>query len=359
MFLLSDAIAQETQNQPSTTDRTTQRLAKFPGIHDFIGQMASKHGFDRDELFATFAQVRHSKQAIQLVRPAPPDKPKNWQAYRARFVEPVRIEAGVRFWNRYARDLARAEKQYGVPAEIIVAIIGVESIYGRHTGNFRVLDALTTLAFDYPETPNRTARMAFFRGEVEQTLLFARESGLDPLSLRGSYAGAIGWPQFMPSSIRAYGVDFDHDGKIDLRKSPADAIGSIANFLVRHGWKRGEPIVFRAQLGAAAKSRLDSLLNKGLEATFWPAELEIAGVTSNVELPANIRFGLIDLQNGYEPTEYWLGTGNFFAITKYNRSYFYAMSVTELARAVRTAHNAEPEIAAEAMHEQSVAKNVP
>ena len=339
LFLLSDAIAQESPDERPPSQ--TGRLAKFPGIHTFIGEMSAKHGFDKDELFATFAQVRHSKQAIQLVKPPPPGKPKNWQAYRARFVEPIRINAGVEFWNQYAADLARAEKQYGVPAEIIVGIIGVESIYGRHTGNFRVLDALTTLAFDYPDVPKRAARMAFFRAEIEQTLLFARESGIDPLSLRGSYAGAIGWPQFMPGSIRAHGVDFDQDGQIDLRKSPPDAIGSIANYLLRHGWKRGEPIVFPAQIGTAGKARLDDLLNKGLEATFWPSELELGGVMSTVELPANIRFGLIDLQNGFDPTEYWLGTSNFFAIAKYNRSYFYAMSVVDLARAVRTARNAD------------------
>ncbi|MEA5097833.1 MAG: lytic murein transglycosylase B [Burkholderiaceae bacterium] len=349
------AVAQETGPSMPSQDDSATAFGQSADIRLFIDQMAAKHGFARNELEATFSQVHYQKKAVRLVKPAPPGKPKNWQAYRARFVEPVRINAGVKFWNRHASDLARAEKQYGVPAEIIVAIIGVESIYGRHTGNFRVLDTLATLAFDYPDVPKRAARMAFFRDELENALLLARESGVDPLSLRGSYAGAIGWAQFMPGSIRQYGVDFDHDGKIDLRESPTDAIGSIANYLTRHGWQNGEPIAFPAHLNSSAQNRLESLLNKGLKATFWPADLEVAGVTSTVELPTNIRFGLVDLQNGSEPTEYWLGTANFFAIAKYNRSYFYAMSVADLGRAVRAARNADlngVQAAAEAEAEQ-------
>lgn len=308
-------------------------------IADFIKQISAKHGFGKPELEATFSKVRHSKEALKLVLPAPPGKPKNWQAYRERFVEPLRIKAGVAFWDNYEDDLARAEKEFGVPAEIIVGIIGVESIYGKHVGNFRVLDVLTTLAFDYPDLPKRDARMAFFRGEVEQALLFARESKIDPLSLRGSYAGAIGWGQFMPGSIRRFGIDYDRDGKIDLRKSPQDAIGSVANYLVRHGWKRGDPTVFPVSVESIGQERLDHLINQGLEAKFSLSELQDEGVKTRFSLPIDLKFGLIDLQNGADPTEYWLGTDNFFAITKYNRSYFYAMSVVELGRAVRTARN--------------------
>ena len=175
--------------------------------------MVERNGFSRPELEATLGKVRYIERAIQLMKPAPPGRPKNWQAYRARFVEPVRINAGVAFWNEQADALARAQAQYGVPAEIIVGIIGVETVYGRNTGNFRVMDAITTLAFAYPDTPNRVARMKYFRGELENTLLLARESGIDPFSLSGSYAGAIGWPQFMPGSIRRYAVDFDGDGQ--------------------------------------------------------------------------------------------------------------------------------------------------
>jgi membrane-bound lytic murein transglycosylase B len=307
-------------------------------VSDFIDRMAAEHGFVRADLEAMFRKVRYVDTTKKLIKPAPPGKPKNWQAYRARFVEPIRIDAGVAFWNQYADALARAEEQYGVPAEIIVGIIGVETIYGRNTGSFRVLDALTTLAFDYPDTPTRAARMEFFRGELENTLLFARESGIDPFSLLGSYAGAIGLPQFMPGSIRRYAVDFDGDGKVDLRNSPVDAIGSVANFLVEHGWKRGEPIAFPVTLANNESNRgWDVFIGQGLEAKFRLDELKAAGVRPSVEPPADMLYGLVDLQNGTEPTEYWLGAQNFFAITHYNRSFFYAMSVVDLGRAVRVA----------------------
>ena len=305
----------------------------------FIDDMVQRNGFDRAELNKLLAQTRYLDTAIQLIKPAPSNKPKNWAAYRARFIDPVRINAGVEFWNTYGVALARAEAQYGVPVEIIVGIIGVETVYGRNTGNFRVMDAIATLAFDYPNTPNREARMAFFRGELENTLLLARDAGIDPFSLRGSYAGAIGWPQFMPGSIREYAVDFDGDGKIDLRNSPVDAIGSVAHYLSVHGWQRGEPVAFPATLSADNR-QWEGLLNQGLEAKYTEQQLQAAGVTVSVPtLPAGMRFGLVDLQNGTNPTEYWLATNNFFAITHYNRSYFYAMSVAELGRAVAAARN--------------------
>ena len=209
--------------------------ASWTEVRAFLDEMAAKHGFDRAELDVLIGKVRYVDTTVQLMKPAPPGKPKNWQAYSARFIEPVRINAGVKFWNENAEALARAERDYGVPANIIVGIIGVETVYGRNTGRFRVLDALTTLAFSYPESPNRTARMAFFKGELENALLFARKDGIDPLTLLGSYAGAIGLPQFMPSSIMKYAVDFDGDSHIDLRNSTADAIGSVAHFLVEHG----------------------------------------------------------------------------------------------------------------------------
>ena len=317
-------------------------FANFGQWHEvaaFIEQMVARHGFDKAELEATLAKVHYVESAIQFIKPAPNGRPKNWQAYRARFVEPVRINAGVRFWDSYADALERAEAQYGVPAEIIVGILGVETIYGRNTGNFRVLDAITTLAFDYPDTPNRQARMEFFRGELENTLLYARESGIDPFSLLGSYAGAIGWPQFMPGSIRTYAVDFDGDGKIDLRNSPTDAIGSVANYLAQHGWQRGAPVVFKATVSSNGNSNgsWEAFIGQGLEAKFKLEDLQAAGVTPEIELSGEMLFGLVDLQNGSEATEYWLGTGNFYAITQYNRSFFYAMSVIDLGRAVRSA----------------------
>lgn len=312
-------------------------FGQWQEVATFIEQMVARHGFDKAELEATLAKVHYVESAIQYIKPAPNGRPKNWQAYRARFVEPVRINAGVQFWNTYADALERAEAQYGVPAEIIVGIIGVETIYGRNTGNFRVMDAITTLAFDYPDTPTRQARMEFFRGELENTLLYARESGIDPFSLLGSYAGAIGWPQFMPGSIRTYAVDFDGDGKIDLRNSPTDAIGSVAHYLAQHGWQRGAPIVFKANLSDPNTGNWESFIGQGLAAKFKLADLQAAGVSPEMELPADMLLGLVDLQNGSEATEYWLGTDNFYAITHYNRSFFYAMSVIDLGRAVRNA----------------------
>lgn len=312
--------------------------ARWPQVAEFIDRMVERDGFARADLEHVFGQVRHLDAAIQLVKPAPPSRPKNWNAYRARFVEPVRINAGVRFWNEYSDKLAQAEAQYGVPAEIIVAILGIETMYGSNTGKFRVMDSVTTLAFDYPDTPNRGARMEYFRGELENTLLLARQAGIDPFALIGSYAGAIGLPQFMPGSILKYAVDFDSDGRIDLRNSPADAIGSIANFLLQSGWKAGEPIVFPATV-ASDQRDWESLIGQGLKASYRLDELKAAGVAPNVPPPSDMLYGLVDLQNGTDPTEHWLGTENFFAITQYNRSYFYAMSVVDLSRAIRAARN--------------------
>jgi len=304
-------------------------------VREFVNEMVTQRGFERAALESLFRQVRFVDSAVQLVKPAPPGKPKNWQAYSARFIEPIRINAGVRFWNENAEALARAEAAYGVPAEIIVGIIGIETIYGRDTGRFRVVDALTTLAFAYPETPNQAARKAFFRDELANTLVLSREHNEDPFSLLGSFAGAVGMPQFMPGNILKYGVDFDNNGHVDLRGSSQDAIGSVANFLVQHGWNaehRGPP-VFAADVSPTRA--WESLLDRGLSATLRPEELRQAGVVTSTALPADRLYGLVDLQNGAEPTEYWVANDNFFAITKYNRSYFYAMSVVELGRAVR------------------------
>jgi membrane-bound lytic murein transglycosylase B len=317
-------------------DGETVDFSEWQTVRDFEDDMVAKNGFDRDALQRLVKSTRFIDSAIQLVKPAPPGKPKNWKAYSERFIEPVRINAGVRFWNENAEALARAEATYGVPAEIIVGILGVETIYGRDTGRFRIVDVLTTLAFAYPEAPNREARMAFFRGELENTLLLARKENIDPFSLLGSFAGAVGMPQFMPSNILKLGVDFDGDGKVDLRGSAQDAIGSVANFLVQHGWDRNAagPSVFPANV---APSLAWQTLIGGLEARYAPAELQAAGVATQTALPEGRLYGLVDLQNGADPTEYWVANANFFAITKYNRSYFYAMSVVELGRAVRLA----------------------
>lgn len=314
-------------------------FSQWKEVAEFIEKMGDQHGFDKAQLAASFDQTRYLESAIQLIKPAPPGKPKNWKAYRARFVENVRIENGIAFWDKYADALARAEAQYGVPPEIIVGLIGVETIYGHHTGNFRVMDALTTLAFAYPDTPTRLTRMEFFRSELENMLLLARESGLDPFSFKGSYAGAIGLPQFMPGSIRKFAVDFDGDGTIDLLASPVDAIGSVANYLALHGWKKGQPTAFPATLAneEADPGALNTALAQGLKASFSLKEIRAIASSASPDMPEQLLYGLVDLQNGNEPTEYWLATDNFFAIAKYNRSYFYAMSVIDLGKVIAVA----------------------
>jgi membrane-bound lytic murein transglycosylase B len=315
-------------------------FGEWKDVRAFLDELATRDGFDRAALDALMSQVRYVDAAVQLIKPAPPGKPKNWQAYSKLFIDPVRIDAGVRFWNENQDALARAEALYGVPAEILVGIIGVETVYGRNTGRFRVLDALTTLAFSYPESPARAERMAFFRGELEATLLFARQNGIDPLSLRGSYAGAVGMPQFMPSSIVKYAVDFDGNGKVDLLGSSGDAIGSVAAFLTAHGWRRDDPgpLVYAAEV--SPNRAWEGMINQGLAAKFPAQDLTAAGISTTSALPPGMAFGLVDLQNGAEPTEYWVATNNFYAITQYNRSYFYAMSVVELGRAVRLSRGA-------------------
>ena len=306
----------------------------------FAKEMAARHGFDERNLNCVLGQARHNSQVVQLMKPPPPGRVRNWQAYRKRHIGAARIEKGVEFWKKYGDALLRAEKLYGVPAEIIVGIIGIETNYGRIMGTFGVLDALATLAFDYPEHPRRQARIDLFRKELENVLLLSAETGADPLSWKGSFAGAIGWPQFLPSSIRAYAVDFDGSGKIDLVNSPVDAIGSVASFLVQHGWKRDVPIVHPAKLASACAKSPAEALNQGLVAGLTPEYLREICVSTRADLPAGQRYGLIDLQNGSRPTEYWLGTENFFAITSYNRSYFYAMSVIGLGQSVNSARSA-------------------
>ncbi len=305
---------------------------QWRAVSEFIDEMSADYGFERDGLRALFGKAHYQDSVVKLINPPPAGKAKNWTVYRSRFIEPRRLNAGVAFWNRYAQELERAQQEFGVPPEIIIGILGVETLYGRSTGKFRVIDALTTLAFAYPETPNRAPRMQYFRNELKQALLFARESGIDPMSLSGSFAGAIGWPQFMPGSIRNFAVDFDGDGKIDLRNSPIDAIGSVASFLSQHGWQRGHPVIFDAKVTPEAS--WPSLIGQGLVANVSVEQLQQAGVVVPDIVPAALNYGLIDLEDGDRPTLYLLGTSNFFAITQYNRSYYYAMAVIELGKAV-------------------------
>lgn len=310
-------------------------FGQWRAVGEFIDEMTLRHDFDRAALHAQFARAHFMESVIRLINPPAPTTIKNWTSYRQRFVDPVRIKAGVAFWAQHQDALERAQAKYGVPAEIIVGVIGVETLYGRMAGKIRVMDALTTLAFAYPETPNRDARSRYFRSELEQVLLYARENEIDPFSLSGSFAGAIGWPQFMPGSVRRFAVDFDDDGKIDLRNSPVDAIGSVASFLSQHGWKSGLPLAYPVNVSNEPDSSWQAMIGKSLDATFSLQEFTEAGVSTAGMIPTDLRYGLVDLQDGERPTLYWLGTENFFAITKYNRSFFYAMSVIDLARAVQ------------------------
>ncbi len=307
---------------------------QWRAVSEFIDEMSKEHGFDREQLRTQFGRAHYIDAVVKLINPPPAGKAKNWTAYHDRFIEPQRLQAGVAFWNGHEEVLRRAEAEFGVPAEIIVGIIGVETFYGRDVGRFRVVDALTTLAFAYPDTPNRDARKSYFRNELRQVLLYARENDLDPFTLNGSFAGAIGWPQFMPGSIRKFAVDFDGDGKIDLRNSPVDAIGSVASFLSHHGWQTGLPLVYPAAVSPVADAGWPAMIGQGLEAKYTLTQLKAAGVNVALTVPDAIPYGLVDLQDGERPTRFWIGTANFYAITQYNRSFFYAMAVIDLGQAV-------------------------
>ena len=322
------------QSRAVQTQRDDKDSVLLEHLDAFAKEMTARHGFDAANLNCVFDQVRHDAQVVRLMTPAPTGRVRNWQAYRKRHISSARIAQGAQFWEKYKETLERAEKLYGVPAKIIVGIIGIETNYGKVMGSFGVLDALATLAFDYPEHPRREARIALFTKELENILLLSAEQGVDPHSWKGSFAGAIGWPQFLPSSIRAYAVDFDGSGEIDLMNSPVDAIGSVASFLSHHGWKRDIPIAYPAKIAPKCGKSPEDALNQGLVAKLTPEYLREICVSTRQNLQDEMLFGLIDLQNGSAPTEYWVATDNFFAITSYNRSYFYAMSVLELGRSV-------------------------
>jgi len=284
--------------------------------------------------------AQRNDRVIHLMTPAPVGTPRNWNAYRDRMVEPRRVQAGLNFWRSHASWLQKAEAEFGVPTWLIVGIIGVETLYGQHMGTFRVLDTLATLAFHFPpEHPRAEARAAFFAAELEALLRKSRASGIPPSQWRGSFAGAIGLPQFMPSNWSRYGVDFDADGRIDLVHSAADAIGSVARYLQAFGWQSGMPTHFPVRMEAAADA-LQTLMAPSIRPTFSPQAmhdfgarlapdgLAHHGLLALVELPNG------DLAQGGQATVYVAGTANFYAITRYNQSSFYALAVIELGQAV-------------------------
>lgn len=345
LMLTSNAHAQGAPETPShgqvfEEEIVPQRYANNPAVNSFIDDLVARYDFNADTLHAIFNQVSYSATAVKLVTPSPNPSVKNWQSYQSRFIEPIRVNGGVKFWRANQQWLDRASQTYGVPPEIVVAIIGVETLYGKYTGNFRVLDALTTLAFDYPNTPNRDAREQLFRKNLEDFLVWTHTSNIDPSSVQGSYAGAIGIAQFMPSSILQYAVDFDGSQQIDLRNSPADAIGSVANFLKQSGWEAGRPVMWQigpdvgslgiAQAAADGKPEPHWALNQLLKAGMV---LNEPGLNTDSELGTPVT--VVDLPTPGQPTQYALGLQNFYAITRYNRSFFYATTVYQLAQAIK------------------------
>ena len=302
--------------------------------------IAERRDLDKTWVRNAIGQARNIGQISRLMQPAPRGVAKNWRVYRSRFIDPVRIKAGVKFWQDNAATLAKAEKEYGVPAEIIVGIIGVETIYGRDTGSYRVIDALTTLTLDFPTShPRAVERQAFFKGELEHFLSLTSRSSVDPLSPRGSYAGAMGLPQFMPSSWVKYAIDFDEDGKVDLFTSPADVIGSVANYFKAFKWQSGMPTHYPVTFDTA-KLDMDALMAPDILPTFSVPSFMAKGVNLNAVGVAHTGLlALIELQNG-DPSiagntpSYVAGTENFYVITRYNWSSYYAMSVIDLGREV-------------------------
>lgn len=287
---------------------------------------------DEAALRRLLARAQRLPVVQRLIMPPPAGTAKNWGTYRALFVEPRRLQAGLAFWEQHAEALARAEAQYGVPPAIIVGLIGVETFYGQIAGGFRVLDALATLAFDFP--PGRKDRSAFFRDELSAYLLLCREQGLDAAELRGSYAGALGWPQFMPSSWRRWAVDFDGDGRIDLIASPVDAIGSVAHYLAEHGWQRGMTTHYSVAVPVDTAARA-TLLAPDVRPSFSAAQFaELGAQLSPAGREHAGPLALIELQMGEAAPVYWAGTQNFYVLTRYNWSSYYALAVIELGRAV-------------------------
>lgn len=296
--------------------------AELPGIPSFIEEMVEKHQFRRDELQLAFRLAERRQDVIDAI--SAPATLKPWVEYRPNFINPQRISLGVRFWDRYKGALRRAERKYGVPQEIIVGVIGVETLYGNGTGRFRALDALTTLAFDYPR------RADFFRDELEKYLLLAREQGFDLLSIQSSYAGALGIPQFMPSNFRRYAVDFNGNGKVDIMLEPEDAIGSVACYLKHYGWREGELVALLANVENPGRMGGNGDSRPYLA---WKEE----GVTTSIKQTGILPPAWVLDFTVESGKEYWLVFNNFNVITRYNTSNFYAMSVHQLAEEVKRA----------------------
>lgn len=345
-------LAADAQNpSPSTKKRAAAVSTPYGQRADaqqWAREVAERNGLDLAWVQAQLAQARFLPQVPKLMTPAPKTTTtaRDWADYRRRFIDPVRIKAGVQFWNDNAAALERAEAEYGVPAAMIVGIIGVETIYGRYMGNLRVLDSLSTLAFDFPTAHPRAAeRQRYFQGELEQFLVMMHQAGTPTTGPRGSYAGAMGLGQFMPSSWAKWAVDFDGDGQIDLFNSPTDAIGSVANYFKAHGWVPGQPVWYPA-LFNTDNLQLPTLLAPDILPSFTPAQMAELGVVPEDGMQHDGLLALIELKNGDAAPSYIVGTQNFYAITRYNWSSYYATSVNDLGEEVAAArHGGVPAIA--------------
>jgi len=299
-------------------------------LADEVVATLTEQGFDAEDVRKVLAEARRQESILEAIsRPA--ERRLTWGEYRKIFVEPNRITQGVSFWQEHEDTLKRAEATYGVPAEIIVAIIGVETRYGRIMGRYRVLDALTTLGFDYPR------RADFFRGQLIEFMQMVREENLDPTALVGSYAGAMGYGQFIPSSFRNYAVDFDADGKRNIWSNKVDAIGSVANYFSEHGWKTGEPVRSNVVMNDPADPQW---INAGLKPEVSLAEWEARGISTRRDLDPEQKATLMELTME-DGEHYWFGLHNFYVITRYNHSHLYAMAVYELSQAIREARESQ------------------
>ncbi len=297
-------------------------FADHPEANRFIAEMSERHGLDKQELRTLLAQARHRPEIIEAIsRPA---EAMPWHRYRPIFLTETRIEGGIAFWDEHSELLEHIAAEYGVPPQILVAIIGVETAYGRFKGRHQVLDALTTLTFDYPP------RAGFFRRELEHYLLLTREEGIDPLQPAGSYAGAMGMPQFISSSYRAYAVDGSGDGRRDLFANHADILASVANYFRRHHWRQNEPVAVPARLSGRD---WQPLLVRELRPQHTVAQLRDAGVQFDPALAAEQRARLLALETA-DGQEHWVTLHNFYVITRYNHSPLYAMAVYQLSKAI-------------------------
>jgi len=289
----------------------------------FIDEMVEKHGFDRETLMSQFAEAKRLDGVLEAIA-KPAEKVLTWKEYRPIFITAKRISRGNEFLQENRETLMRAEKEFGVPAEIITAIIGVETFYGRLSGKTQVFDSLVTLGFDYPP------RARFFRSELEQFLLLTREESVDVRDIRGSYAGAMGMPQFISSSYRHYAIDFDGDGKRDLWNNTVDVIGSVANYFKVHGWEPGGQVVVPARINAHMKDDIEETRNN-LKPHTRIADMTNNGIYPEVEVDNSVKATLVTLE-GDNGKEYWLGLDNFYVITRYNHSALYAMAVYQLSQ---------------------------